>query len=288
MENESNKFSNSEIIHTLLDTLALRLVVEYDENLKIEFKENFEKLIEQSLKDNYFWQYCPFDVYKSNFKKRKDIFLKKYQDADVFDFLRYESKKLVENREENDDDFNGFVYEIKQMTKPLFFQINSLIDETIARKIYYSTCKKMDFIEAILDPDTKIPPDSRKLKIIIDANDLPESETKQDSAPGTNLHHQIFNEGGYDLFLYLLQNFTRDDKTLKTKFSNLFHYLKYEQIIVCSQLQYISFIEEEYKIKLSKILPSNYKYSDQIQPTLGRLRNDFQQSLKAKPEMNSF
>ncbi len=97
----------------------------------------------------------------------------------------------------------------------------------------------------------------------------------------TNLHPQIFNDGGYDLFSYLVDNYISDGKTLKAKFSYLFQYLKHEQLIVCTQLQYISFIEKEYKVKLSKILRSDFKFSDQIKPILGRLRSNFQQSLKS-------
>jgi len=112
-------------------------------------------------------------------------------------------------------------------------------------------------------------------------NDTVKESSKPDSAFSSNLHHQIFNDGGYDLFLYLVQNYTRDDKAPKAKFSYLFHYLKYEQFVLCSQLQYISFIEKECKVKLSKIQNCNLKYSDQIQPILGRLRSNFLQSLKA-------
>lgn len=111
-------------------------------------------------------------------------------------------------------------------------------------------------------------------------NDTTNESLKPSSPVVTNLHPQIFNDGGYDLFSYLVENYITDGKTLKAKFSYLFLYLKHEQLIVCTQLQYISFIEKEYKVKLSKILRSDFKFSDQIKPILGRLRSNFQQSLK--------
>lgn len=141
--------------------------------------------------------------------------------------------------------------------------------KTMINKTHFLSYMNIDFAISVL-----------KDKLKEDSGTTAESP-KPIPAQISNRHHQIFNDGGYNLFLYLVQNYTREDKTPKAKFSNLFHYLKHEQLIICSQLQYISFIEEECKIKLSKIQPSNYKYSDQIQPILGRLRSNFQQSLKA-------
>lgn len=167
-------------------------------------------------------------------------------------------------------------WEIPQIKfKPLILKdgshtVDHLPDyETMRRKTHKFSFWNIDFAIGVLK-------DKLNKK-----NDLPTESLKSVTDQISNLHHQIFNNGGYDLFLYLVQNYTRDDKTPKAKFSNLFHYLKHEQLILCSQLQYISFIEEEYKIKLSKIMPSNYKYSEQIQPILGRLRSNFLQSLKA-------
>src|SRR5665648_200202 len=179
----------------------------------------------------------------------------------------------------NQESLNIYTYEdweIPQIEfKPLILIDGSLtVDhlpdyETMRRKTHLFEYWNIDFAIGVLKD---------KLK---DDDDLTKESLRTVSPFVSNLHHQIFNNGGYDLFLYLVQNYTRDDKTPKAKFSNLFHYLKHEQLILCTQLQYISFIEEELKVKLSKILPSNYKYSEQIQPILGRLRSDFLQNLKA-------
>jgi hypothetical protein len=158
--------------------------------------------------------------------------------------------------------------EIKSII-PEFTKFKSFNDyETMRRKTHPFSYMNINFAIGVL-----------KDKLNED-NDTTKESLKTVSPVGTNLHHQIFNDGGYDLFLYLVQNYTRDDKTPKAKFSYLFHYLKYEQLILCSQLQYISYLEEECKIKLSKIQRANFKYSDQIQPILGRLRSNFLQSLK--------
>jgi hypothetical protein len=86
---------------------------------------------------------------------------------------------------------------------------------------------------------------------------------------------EIFREKGYELFKYLNSNYVGDDKVEKAKYSNLFHFLKYEQILLCSQDMYIQFIEKECKVKMSKILPESFKYKDKIQSILIRLKKNF-------------
>ena len=62
------------------------------------------------------------------------------------------------------------------------------------------------------------------------ANTEPEKETNK-SELNENPHPkplnkfpEIFHPGGYELFCYLNENYTRDNKTLLTKYSNLFHF----------------------------------------------------------------
>jgi hypothetical protein len=165
-------------------------------------------------------------------------------------------------------------WEIPQIElKPLILKDGS---RTIDHLTDYKTMRRKTHLFAYWNIDFAIGVLKDKLK----DNDTTKESLKPSSPVVTNLHPQIFNDGGYDLFSYLVQNYISDGKTPKAKFSYLFQYLKHEQLIVCTQLQYISFIEKEYKVKLSKILHSDYKFSDQIQPILGRLRSNFQKSLK--------
>jgi len=85
---------------------------------------------------------------------------------------------------------------------------------------------------------------------------------------------EIFTEGGYDLFSYLNNNFNSENKSPKAKYSVLFHYLKYEQYIVGSQLDYIRFIKDKFGVSLSKIQRLPQKY-DSIKSTLGKLKASF-------------
>lgn len=95
---------------------------------------------------------------------------------------------------------------------------------------------------------------------------------------------QYFKAGAYELFCYLETEYSMDDENLPTKYSNLYHFLKNEQLISCKQKQYIEFIEEEMGVKMSKIFPQNFKFKDIISPLLGRLKSDFVK--RNKKEMN--
>jgi hypothetical protein len=89
------------------------------------------------------------------------------------------------------------------------------------------------------------------------------------------LFPQIFIEGGFILFFRLVMKYTKDDKSPVAKFSNLYHFFKYEQILTCTQLEYISFIESHYDLKMSKIMPANHKYTEVIKPMLERMLRGF-------------
>ena len=81
---------------------------------------------------------------------------------------------------------------------------------------------------------------------------------------------EIFAETGFQTFKMLNEKYKKDNKKLKAKYSNLFWFLKKEDLLKCTQLEYIDFINENYSVKLSKILPQTAKYEDIIQPLLMR------------------
>lgn len=83
---------------------------------------------------------------------------------------------------------------------------------------------------------------------------------------------QIFAEEGFLLFNILVANYTKDNHSPIAKFSNLFHFFKYEQLICCTKLEYIDFVAEEYDVHMSKVLPTTIKYHDYIMPLLSRMR----------------
>lgn len=83
---------------------------------------------------------------------------------------------------------------------------------------------------------------------------------------------QIFADGGYLMFNNLVANYTKDDHSPVAKFSNLYHFFKYEQLICCTKLEYIDFVAKEYGVHMSKVLPAPQKYHDYILPLLARMK----------------
>lgn len=94
-------------------------------------------------------------------------------------------------------------------------------------------------------------------------------------SPVSVLLSSIFNEGGYELFCYLNENYSMRKKCLNAKFSSLYHFLKHENKLVGTQAEYMNFISAEMHVTMSKILPKSLKYEDAIFPLLSRLRSNF-------------
>jgi len=102
-----------------------------------------------------------------------------------------------------------------------------------------------------------------------------ENKTATTSTNIENQYPQIFSDKEYNLFLYLNDEYSRDNKSPKAKYSYIYHFLKYENSISGTQQNYIDFIKKEYNTKMSKIQPINYKYDDEIKPLLMRLKGNF-------------
>lgn len=85
----------------------------------------------------------------------------------------------------------------------------------------------------------------------------------------------LFIEGGFILFFRLAMKYTIDDNSPVSKFSNLFHFFKYEQILTCTQVEYISFIDSHYDLKMSRILSAGTRYHEIVKPMLEHLLRGF-------------
>ena len=103
---------------------------------------------------------------------------------------------------------------------------------------------------------------------------------EQEQHPDENPYPELFSEESYKLFVYLDDNYKRDNKGLKAKYSFIYHYLKYVNEILGTQDLFIEFIEKEYGVKLSKIQPKHYKYYNEIKPVLSRLHTQFKKQSK--------
>ena len=166
-------------------------------------------------------------------------------------------------------------------------------EESILWTIFYSELEdlKLDIQEGMYD--------DKKYELAEATSSVKESseeikiEKKEDaglpisgiSVPSKFL--QIFKERGFELFDYLQSEYSLDDGSPVAKYSYIYHFLSYEQLINSrSQLKYMEFIQESYGINMSKILPENDKFNDHIQHLLSRLKSDFERKCKMEVNLN--
>lgn len=111
-----------------------------------EFESVFTKLYFQSLKDNYYWQYCPFEVYKSHFQKRFEKQNADFPDLEFHDFINDEIEDIT-NHYENDygnvswkyifDYYNGLFSNWFIMIDFFDFTTTTRLDQSKKRKIKF-------------------------------------------------------------------------------------------------------------------------------------------------------
>ena len=144
--------------------------------------------------------------------------------------------------------------------------------------------------KARMTPDPKIvlaekTPSEKKYDnaIIIEMEEETSGSATENHIPQKYL--QIFKEGGAELFCYLQTEYTKDNNHPVAKYSYIYRFLAYEQLITArSQSKYMEFIIDIYGINMSKILPENDKFNDDIHHVLSRLRSNF--GKRSKSELN--
>jgi len=166
------------------------------------------------------------------------------------------------------------------------------IKEFIIEIIFYLELKELEKkykCSVIADQKEALPEHTSSVKefrdtIIIETKDEP---LASDETPNPPKFLQIFKEGGYDLFCYLDMEYTIDDISPVAKYSYLYHFLAYEQLIIArSQSKYMEFIKDTFGINMSKILPENDKFNDDIHPLLSRLKSNFDRKYKSELNLN--
>jgi hypothetical protein len=105
----------------------------------------------------------------------------------------------------------------------------------------------------------------------------PSSEPISDPPQPENPFPKIFTDEGYRLFVKLQTSFISDDKrNVKVNYSYLYHYLNDDlhTHLLCTQDEYIGFINENYHVSLSKIQPKTTKYDDKVKKKLDGIRKN--------------
>jgi hypothetical protein len=112
--------------------------------LQIKFQELFIRLYNKCISDIYYWQYCPFKVYKETFKER----LKQYTnfdfvDSNEIDFYNSELESISKSK-------NRYLYYFKlDINNAATLDLDFFSSENM-RKIDYSQTKKIEFLKSKL------------------------------------------------------------------------------------------------------------------------------------------
>jgi hypothetical protein len=92
----------NKIAEKIFEKYSTYLVVpknDYSSELIQKFNVKFLELYNQSITENYFWQYCPPDVYESHFKNRLQEFKQRFPDSLLNDFIENELHFIEANLE---------------------------------------------------------------------------------------------------------------------------------------------------------------------------------------------
>ncbi len=118
------------------------------------FQELFLELYKKCTTETFFWQYCPFDVYKKTFKERLKQFNSiDFEDSDEVDFWKSEVDLFLNLKLEDDVYIYYYNLENFRYIRLDFFSYSSI------KKIAYSYIKKKRFAEEkLINMDTAIEP----------------------------------------------------------------------------------------------------------------------------------
>lgn len=156
--NHSGIESESEKIHIELNRIALLLFEKDDSALQKEFCVAFDKLYEQCVADNYYWQYCPASVYQATFNERMQAWLKIYSEAKRTEFIQLEVDDLDQNLQNLKSKIDGknygiHLYSFLNHDKDICCLIvDSMISEVTHQKIYYAIQRKFEFLIGLFLP----------------------------------------------------------------------------------------------------------------------------------------
>lgn len=209
-----------------------------DEQKKIvkELENDFKDLLICSEKENFYFGKCTINTYKNTYFSRLETYLKATIDSNELDFINNELQIINPER--------------------IFFKP---IDITVKK----SQKRKIEFLEA------------RKKQL--ENNSNPQTEPISDPPQPENPFPKIFTVEGYRLFVKLQTSFISDDKrNVKVNYSYLYHYLNDDlhTNLLCTQDEYIGFINDNYHVSLSKIQPQTTKYDDKVKKKLDGIRKN--------------
>ncbi len=158
-----NKLDKQTFSRKLYDSLVVKahFIVDIIENISSDFNNGFNELYFRSKEENYFWEYCPFGIYESNYGARFHDFKSVYPDIKEEEFITQEIKSIEEQvveiplnilSKKGIDSDTGFIHS---------YVINDSFGETIPLKlaltpeiyirISFSQNRKLEFLNNKLE-----------------------------------------------------------------------------------------------------------------------------------------
>lgn len=253
---------------------------QYDDAGQLEFIESKQNQTSQDLKESDYHIWFPLQDIETNMDQNLEAYFRGNLISQAID-VKFNASMAIGNYKYNSDtrkitvkplpriplSETSFNFGLLNDFKPLILHLN--------RCMFLLELDRMGTEIQKNNPPSgkkKVPPTLHLLKRL---GEEPKIMPIDPSTPSKKFL-QFFKNEGYDLFCYLDAEYTIDEHTPKTKYSNIYQFLKYHQIIICSQRAYIDFIEKQMGVRLSKIFPANYKYDVTILPLLSQLKSNFE------------
>lgn len=110
-----------------------------------DFNEQFKLLLKICIEDNFFWEYCPLQVYENNYQKRLDGFCLNFDGSTEVDFIIDEIttiRLLFKEGSEREPLELYFSARITERETPMKF-----LDNENPRIAYFNLTKKLSFLE---------------------------------------------------------------------------------------------------------------------------------------------
>lgn len=138
-------------IHDELNSLIFRMIENKNSELEEEIDKTFEKLYNRCVVDNYYWQYCPVEVYKATFQKRLAEYLKTFINANENDFINLNINDIKAEYPKDRCSVSGLktremVYYLFRDDEIISIKLNDLISEQLRKNFFYSNQRKLEFI----------------------------------------------------------------------------------------------------------------------------------------------
>lgn len=240
---------------------------EIEKNKLFEIKENLNLILDAVFKftdeNNYYWRFCSPKVYINHFDLFKSNFFDGLSTNNELQFLNFELEYFKQKKTKfNFNHRNQF-----EDIFPRFFKL--FLNDKNEKKIQIYSDEKIKFIENQI-----------KFYSLNKTYSTIESESNQNNLDNnkSEFPFNIFNDySSFKLFEDLDENYTY--KLAKTKYINIYHYLTYiGKTLICTQIEYLNYIEKTKGISISKITPKTYIYDSKEKLKLAHIESNFKKN----------